>query len=153
MIQITLSSPTTIRVAPTTIRLGVKLKAIPFAIYNGDESWTLPLNAIGSAVRAVGVENVSLDYEALAARDGQLQRVVAQYKACGCRIWNANGKLATDSETLTAALQPIAALLLGWLPTEPGERKAPGVVPRAVVEAEGDAELQLWLWGQREVAQ
>ena len=148
MIQITLHTPTTIRVAPTDKRLGAKLKAIPFAAYNGDESWTLPLNRLSDAIRAAGVENVSIDYEALAARDRQLVRVVAQYKACGVRIWNDGGKLATDNEALTKALQPIAALLLAFVPTEPGTQKVQQQVPRAVVEAEGDSELQLWLWGQ-----
>lgn len=150
MIKITLSNPTTIRVAPIDKRLGVKLKEIPFAKYDGDEAWRLPLNALQSAIRAVGVKNVSLDYDVLKARDEQLQRVMRQYSNVGVRIWNQDGKLATDNETLTKALQPLAPLMLHWLPTEPGPKKAPRVVPRAVVEAEGDPELQLWLWGQEE---
>lgn len=153
MIKITLSNPTTIRVAPIDKRLGVKLKEIPFAKYDGDEAWRLPLNALQSAIRAVGVKNVSLDYDVLKARDEQLQRVMRQYSNVGVRIWNQDGKLATDNETLTKALQPLAPLMLHWLPTEPGAKKAPGVVPMAVVEAEGDPELQLWLWGQEETCQ
>ena len=149
MIHLTLSSPTTIRVSPTTARHGAELKTIFGATYNGDRSWTLPLNAIGGAIRALGAQNVSIDYEALVARDRQLVRVVAQYRACGVRIWNDGGRLATDNETLTKALQPIAALLLAFVPTEPGERKAQREVPRvAVEEAEDDPELQLFLWGQ-----
>lgn len=153
MIEITLSDPTTIRVAPTDKRLGAKLKQIPFAKYDGNESWTLPLNALQSAIRAVGVQNVSIDYEVLCARDKQLQRVVAQYRACGCRVWNDAGKVATDNATLTKALQPLAPLLLHWLPTEPGPKKAQRELPRAVVAAEGDPELQMWLWGNDEAAQ
>lgn len=153
VVCITLHNPTTIRVAPTDKRLGAKLKEIPFAKYDGDEAWRLPLNALQSAIRAVGVKNVSLDYDVLKARDKQLQRVVAQYRACGVRIWNDGGKVATDNAPLTKALQPLAPLLLHWLPTEPGPKKAPGIVPRAVVEAEGDAELQMWLWGNDEATQ
>ncbi len=153
MIEITLHDETTIRVGPTISRHGAALKEIRGARYNGDQTWRIPLNALGSVVAALGPKVVSIDYDVLFARDEQLRDVVAGYKSLGCRIWNANGKLATDNDTLTAALQPIAALLLGWLPTEPGPKKAPGVVPRAVVEASDDPELQLWLWGQREVAQ
>jgi hypothetical protein len=151
VVCITLHNPTTIRVAPIDWRLGAKLKAIPFAKYDGNESWTLPLNALQSAIRAIGVKNVSLDYDVLKARDEQLQRVVRQYINVGVRIWNDGGKLATDNATLTKALQPLAPLMLHWLSTEPGPKKAPGVVPRAVVEAEGDPELQMWLWGQEEL--
>jgi hypothetical protein len=151
MIEITLSDPTTIRVAPADKRLGVKLKEIPFAKYDGNGSWTLPLNALQSAIRAIGVQNVSIDYDVLKARDSQLQRVVAGYRNMGCRIWNDGGKVATDNATLTKALQPLAALLLHWLPTEPGPKKAQRELPRAVVEAEGDPELQMWLWGQEEL--
>lgn len=152
MIEITLSqNEETLRVGPTLPRHGVALKEIHGARYNGDQTWRIPLHKLGEVIRALGPRAVSLDYDVLKARDSQLQRVVEGYRSMGCRIWNDGGKVATDNATLTKALQPLAPLMLHWLSTEPGPRRAPGVVPRAVVEAEGDPELQMWLWGQEEL--
>lgn len=124
MIEIRLHDSVTIAVDGATRYHGAKLTEIPNREFiKSGSRWLVPLSRLGAVIGIVGQQNVSIDYDVLKARDEQLRRIVAQYAAVGVRIWNDGGKLATDHPLLTQALQPIAPLLLDWLPTEPGERR------------------------------
>ena len=124
MIEIRLHDDYTIRIDGATRYHGAKLTEIPNREFIKRGSvWLVPLSRLGQVIRIAGQQNVSVDYDVLRARDAQLRRIVDQYAAAGCRIWNDGGALATDNDMLTRVLTPIAPLMLDWLPTEPGARR------------------------------
>ena len=124
MIEIRLHDDYTIRVDGANRWQGGQLTTIPNREFvKRGSAWLVPLSRLGQVIRIVGQQNVSIDYDVFRARDAQLRRIVDQYAAAGCRIWNDGGVLATDNEILTQVLTPIAPLLLDWLPTEPGPRR------------------------------
>lgn len=154
MIEITLHGPSTILVTGATAGQGAQITKIPGRefIKRGNR-WTVPLSRLWDVLRAVGSQNVSIDYAVLVARDEQLQRMIRQYATCGVRIWNDGGKVATDNDCLTVALQPITALLLPFLADSPGPQRAPKparvitVIDEPQTPPWAGVSLETWLTG------
>lgn len=151
MIEIRLHDQYTIRIDGAIARHGREITTIPNREFiKRGNAWLVPLSRLGYIIKIVGPQDVSIDYDVLRARDAQLRRIVDQYAACGIAIWNDGGALRTDNDLLTSVLQPIAALLLDWLPTQPQRRVR--AVRTVQYVGEVDKGLESWLAGVKNAA-
>ena len=95
------------------------------------KTWTVPVAGFFQVVKAVGVQNVSIDYDVLVAQDKQLQRMVRQYRSIGVQIWLEHGEICTTIPLLTEVLRPLASLMQ-WLPDRPFDDQTPMTQRRSI---------------------